>query len=231
MYRRKFWVGKKKHTPEAGGNSFNLFLPTGEKFDRLPNPFYILSIDPGTSCLGVRFEKRTRRKKKVFTEMLFMEVLTVEFEDFCEVLPELFNIFDSVQKWIVKCSIVIIEQQLSTLNPKMTIFESALLTYLMLRLEDSYLNPAIYEIHTQCAKRVFEIESGLTGDKVKQEIWKIAYEILEAAGDEESLKKLREYLKKFQYHMTDCIVQIEAICRLESYPKVLFEKRKGTHRK
>lgn len=226
MYKKKFWAGKKK-TEKVGGNSFNLFLPTGEKFDQLPNPFYILSIDPGTTNLGVRFEERTRIKKKVFTKLIFMEVLTIEFEEFCEVLPEIFNIFDSVKKWVMKCSLIIIEQQISTLNPKMTIFESALLTYFMIRLENSYLDPAIYEIHSQCAKRAFDIESGLSKDKVKRRIWETALEILEKAKDTESLEKLKEYLKEYQYHMTDCIVQIEAICQLENYPKVLSEDTKA----
>lgn len=199
------------------------YYPNKEGFTELPEPFWILSIDPGITNVGFRVEKRFTKwhKGKRYTKRIvtvFMEVLDFSAEEFHQSLTLAKNCFAACRRLFYRLSIVIIEEQLSKHNPKSTRMGQHFLSMLMERLGDSSLHPIIYEIHTQATKRWIDLDRGLGTSVVKTKIWEMAKLILEAGQDVKGLESLGQYKKTFQYHQTDAIVQIEAILEQENYP-------------
>src|ERR1700722_17762719 len=120
-----------------------LYLPTGKKFTELPNPFYLCTIDPGSSNFGLVIEKRRIRKDKLKVETVIMELINFSEEEYCDVITNLLNGFEELLPILKRVSIFVIEEQMSKQNPKMCILSTALLTFLVCRLDRSHLNPAI----------------------------------------------------------------------------------------
>jgi hypothetical protein len=211
------------------------YYPTGKGFTRFPNPCNILSIDPGSTNFGMRIESRyINTEGKTGTNLIFMEVLNfnpakskdadlteLDSKGFSAVITDIINTFDSAIHLFKSCSIIIIEEQLSKQNPKMSIICTELLVYFLLRLEKSRLNPIIYMVHTQYVKKYLQIDGKKTEKKKKKHIISAYTSFLfKRARDEESLKKLSEYKKADQLHLTDSAAQIEAICHEEDYPTI-----------
>ena len=199
------------------------YFPTGKPFQEFPNPCRILSIDPGLTNFGSRIEDRWVENGKVRTNLVFMEVLDFKNpeSDFSLVTVDLVNALDGALQLIKTCSMIVIEEQLSKQNPKMSVISTVLLTYFMLRLERSFRNPIIYIIHTQYVKKYLEIDGRKVDKGQKKKIVNdyIVF-LFEKANDQESLKKLSRYKKADQLHLTDSAAQIEAVCDAEGYPTV-----------
>ena len=202
-------------------------LPTGTAFTVLPNPFYILSVDPGSTNLGIRIEKRFITGK---IEAIFFHVLNLRESEFHEILTSVLNVLDDMMKWIKKCHIIIIEQQISKINPKITRVFERMLSYLIVKLERSRLNPKIFELDSKAVKRFFGMPRG-KNKKIKEYVAICSEKILERGGDQESLDKLRGLSKALRNQLDDVVGQIETICQLEKYVTVLSSKNIQTLQK
>lgn len=202
-----------------------LYLPTGKKFEELPNPFYLCTIDPGTANFGFRIEKRYAKKNKVKMVIVFMELLDFSEAEYSDVVMNVMNGFEDLLFIFRKVSIFVIEEQMSKQNPKMCILSTVLLTFLMCRLDTSRLNPAIYMIHPQAVKQYL----GIAGKKVpkndkKKYVNEYALFLYKRSEDSGSLKKLLQYKKADQLHLTDATVQADIICDLEGYPAICSQE-------
>jgi hypothetical protein len=199
------------------------YYPNGEPIGELPEPFYILSIDPGINNVGFRIERRHTKwhKGRRYTkriETFFMAVLDFSAEHFYQSLLHAKNCFNACRFWFYRLSIIVIEEQLSKQNPKSTRMGQHFLSMLMERLSDSPLRPVIYEVHTQATKRWLGLDRGLGTTVVKNKIWEMGLAILEEGKDKKGITTLSEYKKSSQYHQTDAIVQIEYLLEEEGHP-------------
>lgn len=209
------------------------YYPTGSADVKIPPIFYCLSVDPGLRNVGFRISKHYTKtkdgKRYVYkTGMVFMEVLDFSDEDFCQTLVKVTNCLMICRKLFLRLSIVVIEEQLSKLNPLVTRMGQHFLSVTWMLLQNSRLNPVIYEVSSQATKRFLGLPKGM-GPSVKGPIHTAALLILKAGKDQESLTKLEEYKKNFQLHMSDSIVQLEYILKEEKYPclkNVSFENFK-----
>jgi hypothetical protein len=198
-----------------------IYLPTGKKFEELPNPFYLCTIDPGSANFGFRIEKRYKRKNKVTINMEVMELLDFSEEEYSGTIINVMNGFEDMLYILKKVSIFVIEEQMSKQNPKMSILSTVLLTFLMCRLDKSSLNPVIYMIHPQAVKQYL----GISGKKVpkkdkKKYVNEYSIFLLKKGEDKKGLKKLLSYKKADQFHLTDSTAQADIILDLEGYPCV-----------
>lgn len=197
------------------------YYPTGKKFTELPNPFYLCTIDPGSANFGLIIEKRRIRKNKLRVETVIMELINFSEEDYCDVITNLLNGFEELLPILSRVSIFVIEEQMSKQNPKMCILSTALLTFLICRLDRSYLNPVIYMIHPQAVKQYL----GISGKKVpkkdkKKYVNDYSIFLFKRTKDENGLKKLLSYKKADQLHLTDSKAQADIICNLEGHPSI-----------
>lgn len=191
-------------------------LPTGKRFQKIPETLTIMSIDPGTVNLAIRIEKRTPGRIETF----FSEVLNIKHSEFYETLTYLLNMLNDLNKIIMKCHIIVIEQQISKLNPPATRIFERLLTYFTLKLSSSLLNPIIFEIDTKAVKQFFNIPKG-KNKGVKDYVGICSEEILERGGELKELEKLRLLPKSLRNHIDDAITQIEVICHKEDLYTIL----------
>ena len=185
----------------------------------LPNPFWILSVDPGITNVGFRVERRywRGRRQLVRIETVWMEVLDFSADSFPETLVKMQNFLALTLCFVHLLSLIIIEEQLSKQNPLVSRAGQHWLSFYLSACREAPLRPKIYEFHSQAAKRIFGIERGL-GSQVKSAIHAIGERIIAAGRDKKGQKKLAEYRKTYQYHLTDAIVQAEAVCLQEGYP-------------
>lgn len=210
------------------------YYPNGEPTEELPEPFYILSIDPGITNVGFRIERRHTQwhKGRRYTkriETFFMAVLDFSDEEFYQSLIKVQNCFLACRSLFLRLSLVMIEEQLSKKAPKPMRMGQHYLSMLMILLANSPLRPTIYEVHTQATKRWLGLERGLSHSVVKNKIWEMGKAILEEGKDENGSEELASYKKEYQFHQTDAIVQIEYILEKEGYPglkKILTLKKR-----
>ena len=201
------------------------YLPTGNKFPDLPNPFYLCTVDPGTANFGLIIERRSIRKNKLRVTTISMELINFSEEEYCKVLVNLLNGFDDMLHLLRKVSIFVIEEQMSKQNPKMCILSTALLTFLICRLDKSYLNPVIYMIHPQAVKQYLQISGKKVPKKDKKKyVNEYSIFLFNKSKDENGLKKLLSYKKADQFHLTDSKAQADIICNLEKYPSICKEE-------
>lgn len=200
------------------------YLPNSSGPTVIPNPFWIISVDPGITNVGFRVERRywkQRKERKILIriDMVWMEVLDFSADTFPQTLIKMQNFLLLTLCFLHRASIIIIEEQLSKQNPLVSRVGQHWLTFYLTSCRRMPLRPSIYEIHSQTAKRFLGISRGL-GAAVKGEIHTGAMDILTRGKDQKSLDKLLTYKKTYQYHLTDSIVQAEAICKEEGYPSL-----------
>lgn len=192
------------------------YLPTGKQFTKINQPLLIVSIDPGTKNFGIRIERRNQNK----IENVLTELLDIREESMDDLIANVTNMLNKIFWLLCMCHIIIIERQISKLNPSMTILSQHLFTYFILRLEKSPLNPIIYALHSQCIKKHFKIKKGL-GKKVKEPIEELAIRILIKGQDKDGKLKYDSFKSGYMNHIADCIVAIECICQMEGLPRIL----------
>src|SRR3990172_5512324 len=143
---------------------FSAYYPTGVPVEKNLISYQILSIDPGLVNLGFRLERRTiillkespPLYKVVISPMIF-DRINVKCNNFTDTLVVANNYFNSIWNILSNTDIIIIEHQISKLNPKSTRIFQHILTYFLTSMAQANKNSVIYEIENQIVRSFFGI--------------------------------------------------------------------------
>lgn len=225
----------KKINKKMGSDKFSVI--NINRFPRAwkPGTYVICSIDPGEVNFAMRVERRIYKLTepggpKLLSRMVllyeFTDVIGDEMESSYSYLT---TFLDSKLSVLKTCNIFLIEKQLPINYPKVRINQH-IVSYLLLRLHDSPINPVIYELHPTLKSQMFKMMH-MTEAQLKKRSVEIAEDILRFYGDLTSIAKIEGNRnvrgKKKKDDLGDVVFQMEAFLKntgLSSYepPRMLL---------
>lgn len=211
------------------------YLSVIPRNERLWNQTYVQmgSFDPAIVNLGVNIERRMgyadgsvtletllleRKNFKIGASPLLEETpsLTGE-EEIAGIQYRQILYLESIQEYLLGCHILIIENQLSTINPLITRIFQHILTWLQGLARRSPCCPDIYVVSPKLAKKVLGLEE--KGKKVKTEMVLRMRAICASYKDEVAQQNLNAPGKNDD--RADARAQCEALARLLNLPHIL----------
>jgi hypothetical protein len=192
-----------------------------------PGVFTICSIDPGEVNFAIRIEHRKYIPKEApYSGWKLIQILVLLY-DFFDIIGDvnvscyqlLTNYLDSKIDLLKRCNVFIIEKQLPINYPKVRINQH-IVSYIMLRLAESPLNPIIYDIHPVLKSEVFGLTRMKESD-LKKKSTSIAKDILALRGDTKSIEKIEtnRNIRGILKHddLGDVVFQMEAFFKYTGY--------------
>lgn len=201
------------------GNQCILYEVNDNKREWDLTQFVICSIDPGKVNFALRIEERKYLKinenkyKFIYAKPIYFEFITLVGDKNCYTL--LSEYFDSIFDFIKVCNIFIIEKQLVK-NYKCVRINQHIISYLLLKLKDSKINPLIYDIESKLKYSQFNVKKLMERERKKRSV-DIAIDLLTKRKDQWSIDIIcnnrNKYNKSKKDDLADVVIQIEAFMK------------------
>ena len=185
---------------------FNLYYINKIKEERKENYIQVISIDPAIKNFALRVE---RRYDSGLIKCILFDKLDLSDPNPNLIYKNLIDKLDCYNKIFLDCHIIIIEKQFpNSINSIIRITQHTI-TYFMITLKDSKLNPYIYELSPKLKSKILNAPNKLKYKELKN--WSInkAIELLELRKDNFSLNIINKNKKKDDF--ADTVCQIEAL--------------------
>jgi len=183
------------------------------------NDMIICSMDPGEINFAIRIERRSYtldlNSKFIlnFVIPIYYERINIHGNDQTSTYSILTEHLDTIFHIVSRCNIFLIEKQVPK-NYKCVRINQHIISYLLLKLSSSEINPLIYDLHPNLKYKSFGIDKQkMTKYEKKQKSVMIAKDFLSKVGDQWSLTILENDKVKGKIKgedLADTVTQMEA---------------------